>query len=212
MNSKGYQHIIKITIILSFILVIDRPCAAWAQEGNNQVKEGNDAYTRGDYKSAASYYKKALVENPKNEIAKFNLGNALIRQRDVLSAENYFDDVATETTDNSLKSDAFYNKGVAEVRGQKLTEAIDAFKKALLLHPEDDEARENLQKALNDLKKQQQQNSPDQKPNKQKQQQKKKQTSPEMMEQKFNELRDKEKQLQKMLQRKPVSRQPEKDW
>ena len=36
--------------------------------------------------------------------------------------------------------------------------------------------------------------------------------NPEMMEQKFNELRDKEKQLQKMLQQKSNQGQPDKDW
>jgi len=36
--------------------------------------------------------------------------------------------------------------------------------------------------------------------------------NPQMMEQKFNELRDKEKQLQKMLQQKPNQSQPDKDW
>lgn len=180
---------------------------------NRTIKDGNDAYKKGDYKNAAEFYKKALSKDRKNNIAKFNLGNASIKQKDVLSAEKYYDDVAASADDN-LKAKAFYNKGVAEVQQQKLVEAIEAFKKALTLTPDDNETRENLQKAINDLKKQQQQNAPQpQQKNQQKQQQqKKKQTNPEMMEQKFNELRDKEKQLQKMLQRKPNASQPEKDW
>lgn len=197
-------------LLIVFLLLFQH---VHAQQSNVEIKVGNDAYLKGDYKTAAEMYKKVLTREPNNLIAKFNLGNALIKQQDALSAEKYYDEVAMIETDPSIRSKALYNKGVAEIRAQKLIEAIDAFKKSLLLDPDDDQTRENLQKALNDLKQQQQQNSPQQKKqNKQKQQPKKQQTSPEMMEQKFNELQDKEKQLQKMLQRKPVNNQPEKDW
>jgi Ca-activated chloride channel family protein len=185
-----------------------------AQEVNRVIKQGNEAYKKGDYKNAASLYKTALGNDSKNLTAKFNLGNALDRQNDPLNAEKYYDEV-TATTDASLKAKAFYNKGVAEAQQQKLPEAIESFKNALLLTPEDDDTRENLQKAINDLKKQQQQNQPkQQQKNKQKQQpqQKNKMPNPEMMEQKFNELRDKEKQLQKLLQQKQNQGQPDKDW
>lgn len=184
-----------------------------AQEVNRLIKEGNDAYKKGDYKNAAELYKKALSKDAENNIAKFNLGNAFIKQKDVLSAEKYYDDIAASESDEALKAKALYNKGVAEIEQQKLLQAIEAFKKALMITPDDNETRENLQKALNDLKKQQQQKQPQQQQNKkQKQQQQKKPPNPQMMEQKFAELRDKEKQLQKQLQQKPNASQPEKDW
>jgi len=155
-----------------------------------------------------------LGKDSKNAAAKFNLGNALDKQSDPVNAEKYYDDVASSTTNASLKAKSVYNKGVAEAQQQKLPEAIESFKQALTLTPEDDEARENLQKAINDLKKQQQQQQPQPNKSKQKQQpqQKNKMPNPQMMEQKFNELRDKEKQLQKMLQQKPNQSQPDKDW
>jgi Ca-activated chloride channel homolog len=185
-----------------------------AQDISRTINDGNTAYKKGDYKTASELYKKALDKNGDNIPARFNLGNALDKQHDVLSAQKYYDDVSTSTNDASLKSKAFYNKGVALVQQQKLPEAIDAFKQALKLTPEDDEVRENLQKAINDLKRQQQSRSPQQQKNKpkQQQQQQNKQVNPQVMEQKFNELRDKEKQLQKMLQQKPNQAQPDKDW
>jgi Ca-activated chloride channel family protein len=188
-------------------------CVLHAQDVNRMIKQGNDAYKKGDYKNAASLYKTALGKDSKNTTAKFNLGNSLYKQSDFVSAEKYYDEV-TSSTDVSLKAKSFYNRGVAEAQQQKLPEAIESFKHALLLTPEDDDTRENLQKAINDLKKQQQQNQPKPQKNKQKQQpqQKNKMPYPEMMEQKFNELRDKEKQLQKMLQQKSTQGQPDKDW
>ena len=197
-----------LTILFTFIF-----CAGHTQDVNRTIKKGNDAYIKGDYKNAASLYKTALGKDSKNLTAKFNLGNALDKQSDAVNAEKYYADV-TGTTDASLKAKAFYNKGVAEAQQQKLPDAIESFKQALLLTPDDNDTRENLQKAINDLKKQQQQNQPKQQKNKQKQQpqQKNKMPNPEMMEQKFNELRDKEKQLQKMLQQKTTQNQPDKDW
>jgi tetratricopeptide (TPR) repeat protein len=186
-----------------------------AQEVNKIISEGNNAYKKGAYKNASELYKKALRKDNKNNTAKFNLGNALEKQNDGTNAEKYYNEVATAANEASLKAEAFYNKGVTQVLQQKLAEAIESFKESLKLTPEDNDARENLQKAINDLRKQQQSLS-QQNPKKQQkppqEKQKNKLTSQEMIEQKFNELRDKEKQLQKMLQRKPNASQPEKDW
>jgi len=200
-----------ILIIVSIFLFY----ASQAQDVNRIISEGNDAYKKGAYKHASELYKKALKKDDKNSVAKFNLGNALEKQNDAANAEKYYDEVAAFSNEPDLKAKAYYNKGVAQVVQQKLPDAIGSFKEGLKLAPEDNDMRENLQKAINDLKKQQQSLSKQnpkkqQKPKQEKQ--KNKLTNQETMEQKFNELRDKEKQLQKMLQRKPNASQPEKDW
>jgi len=197
--------------ILSILLFY----ASQAQDVNKIISDGNEAYKKGAYKNASELYKKALKKDDKNSTAKFNLGNALEKQNDAANAEKYYNEVAASANEASLKEEAFYNKGVAQVLQQKLPDAIESFKEALKLTPEDNDARENLQKAINDLKKQQQSLSQQNQKKQQKPQQEKqknKLTSQEMMEQKFNDLRDKEKQLQKMLQKKPNASQPEKDW
>jgi Ca-activated chloride channel homolog len=197
--------------ILSILLFY----ASQAQDVNKIISDGNEAYKKGAYKNASELYKKALKKDDKNSTAKFNLGNALEKQNDATNAEKYYNEVAASENEASLKAESFYNKGVAQVLQQKLSDAIESFKEALKLTPEDNDARENLQKAINDLKKQQQSLSQQNQKKQQKPQQEKqknKLTSQEMMEQKFNELRDKEKQLQKMLQKKPNASQPEKDW
>ncbi len=122
------------------------------------------------------------------------------------------------TAEADLQSKAAYNKGLAFVKQKNLPDAINAFKQSLRLSPEDDDARENLQLALNELNKQQPQNEPDQKKKPSKEQQK--QTPPKQnnltqqrADQLLNQLRDQEKQLQKKLQKqKSYSGQQEKDW
>jgi Ca-activated chloride channel family protein len=197
------------TILFTFIFYLLK-----AQDVNKMISNGNDAYKKGAYKNASDLYKKALEKDDKNNTAKFNLGNALEKQNDAANAEKYYDEVAASANEMSLKAKAFYNKGVSQVLQQKLPDAIESFKEALKLIPEDNDTRENLQKAINDLKKQQQSLSQNQKKQQKPRQEKQKNklTNQETMEQKFNELHDKEKQLQKMLQKKPNASQPEKDW
>jgi Ca-activated chloride channel homolog len=212
---KNTQYIQKKLKLFLTILLIFPFYTLLAQDVNKIISDGNDAYKKGAYKNASELYKKALRKDDKNNTARFNLGNALEKQSDAANAEKYYNEVATSADESSLKAEAFYNKGVVQVLQQKLSDAIESFKESLKLMPEDNDTRENLQKAINDLKKQQQSLSQQNQKKQQKPQQEKqknKLTSQEMTEQKFNELRDKEKQLQKMLQRKPNASQPEKDW
>ena len=155
-----------------------------------------------------------MRKDPGNNTARFNLANALQKKNETTEAKKNYDQVIEKTDVNSLKSESNYNKGVAFLKEKDLLQAIASFKESLKQNPNDDEARENLQKALNELKKQQQQNQP--KNNKQQQQNPKQQKqtplNKDMMQQKFNELRNQEKQLQQKLQNKNSTIQPEKDW
>ena len=195
-----------ITILLIFFVKV-----LAAQETNSLIKDANDVYRKGDYKNAAELYKKVLGKDGKNNTANFNLANALLKQNNFEEAEKYYDQASEG--DIGLQAKALYNKGLAQVQQQKLIEAIETFKQSLKMTPEDNDARENLQKAMNELKKQQQQQSPQNTSVKPKPQpDKKKQPDKQLLEQKFNELRDKEKQIQKMLQKKSNIAQPVKDW
>jgi tetratricopeptide (TPR) repeat protein len=193
-----------------------------AQKANIFIGSGNDAYKKADFKTAADQYQKALQQDAKSDIAKFNLGNALQKQDEQAEAEKQYDEVASATHDKSLQASAYYNKGVTLAQQKNLPAAIDAFKQSLRLSPGDDSARENLQKALNDLKQQQQNQSqnnqkkhqsPKQQKQNQQQQQNKNSLTKQRAEQLLSSLREQEKQLQKKLQQqKTTNGQPEKDW
>jgi Ca-activated chloride channel family protein len=192
---------------------------AAAQEDNSYVKKGNEAYRNSNYKLAAEQYQKALALKPDNTAAKFNLGNALQKQKDEAAIQQYDDILSTRNIAPGLKAKTLYNKGVALLKKDDAAAAIEAFKQALSLAPADNEIRENLQKALNEQKQQQQQqqqkkqqDNKDKKKDPNKDQKNARQPNKQMMEQKFNELRNQEKQLQKQLQKKSLEGQPEKDW
>lgn len=196
------------------ILFVASAIFASAQEVNNYIQKGNEAYRKGDFDVAVENYKNALRKQPENNTARFNLANALQRQNETKEAKKNYDEVLSSTGINSLKAESNYNKALTLIKEKELEKAIASFKESLKENPNDDDARENLQKALNELKKQQE---PNQAKNKKQQQQNPKQQkqpplNKEMMQEKFNELRNQEKQLQQKLQNKNNTTQPEKDW
>ena len=58
-----------------------------------------------------------------------------------------------KTKERGLRSNSYYNEGVVLGKQQKLEESIETYKNALRQNPDNTEARENLQKALLELKK-----------------------------------------------------------
>ena len=188
-----------------------------AQKANKSIHQGNEAYRKADFTNAIKDYTKALSADSKNQIARFNMANALQHKSEADKALQNYDDVIKNSSDADLQSKAYYNKGLSRLQQKDVTGAIDAFKQSLRLSPGDNDSRENLQKALEEVKQQQQaqpqqqnQKPPKEEPKKQKQQTKMNQ---QMMEQKFKELQEQEKQLQKELQKQKMNqREPEKDW
>lgn len=197
--------------------------AANAQKADKYLYKGNELYKKQEFEKSSEQYKQALTADPKSPIANFNQGNSLFRQQKFDDAKQSFDEVIDNTTDKSTKEQAYYNKGVAAIKQNKLEESVDAWKNALKLDPADQEARENLQKALRELKKKQQQQqqnkkNKDQKKDQQNQQQQQpppqSKLSKQRVEQLLKALQQKEKEVQDRLQKEKVAspRRPEKDW
>lgn len=192
-----------------------------AQKEKVLIAHGNELYKKQDYNKAAEQYQQATQANSKNPKAQYNLGNAWYKTKKLEEAEGAFNTAAESYKEPLLKSKSYYNKGVALTRQTKLQESIDAYKQSLRLNPNDREARENLQKALNELKKQQQQqnNNQDKKDNNEDKQKKPKEEknnsklNKKQVGQQLNNLRQEEKRLQQSMQKKnnPGSTNS-KDW
>ena len=191
-----------------------------AQQANKIIREGNLSYQKGDFQKAIQDYYQALKKDPGSNTAVYNLANALEKANQPDQAVQQYDQLIHDTRNPQLQSAAYYNKGVTLAKEKKLPDAIASFKKSLILEPDDVAARENLQKAINELKKQQQQQQQSKQSarNQQKEPSKsqprnKNSLSRQRVEQLLNALRDQEKELQKKLQQQKTSVvQPEKDW
>jgi Ca-activated chloride channel family protein len=188
----------KLTILL--ILFIFCNSYGQSQEVEKIIQSGNEFYKKQQYEHAASEYSKAIGTDSSNTTALFNLGNSLYKKNSRDEAIKTYSDLATKTKETGLRSNSYYNTGVVLGKQQKLEESIEAYKNALRQNPDNTEARENLQKALLELKKK---NPPPKKEKEKKQQ--KQQQQPKMSqkeaEQRLKLMEQKEKQVQQRLQK-----------
>lgn len=201
-----------------FLVILFAPVFLSAQKVTETIQQGNELYKQKQWDQAENKYNDALKIDPSNSTAKYNLGNTTFRRGKPDESVKIFDELATLGTVSDNKSKAFYNKGAILSNQKKLEESIDAYKNALRQDPNDKEARENLQKALLELKKKNPPKKEDDKKKKQDQQQKKKQPQPKMnpkeAEQRLKLLEQKEKEVQQRMQKeksKAGGGQP-KDW
>ena len=194
--------------------------AAFSQTSNSLIRKGNQLYKQGEYDKSLSEYERAIKVEPQNTLANFNFGNALFRKEKWEDAEKNFENVITNSKDDNIRQQAFYNKGVSLTKQKKLEESIEAYKSALRLNSNDEDARINLQKALLELKKK----NESQQQKEQKQEQKPKQKEkPKPQQSKLNKreverllraLHQKEQEVQQKMQKnRPRGvTPPEKDW
>lgn len=163
-----------------------------AQTAPEPISKGNEFYRLSNFEGAEKQYRAAAAGKQK-DIAQYNLGNALYRQRKYKEAAETMNALAKSRTDVKIKNRAYYNEGVVYSKQKDLESSIEAYKNALRQNPDDKEARENLQKALLELKQQQQQKN-----NQQKQQQPSKMSQKEA-ERQLDKLQQKEKDIQERL-------------
>jgi tetratricopeptide (TPR) repeat protein len=224
---------VKLAALLPFIFCL-LPALSFAQNDKAIIKKGNEAYQKNEFEKAAEQYQKVITKTPANATAQYNLGNALYKNSKTDEAVAAYDNAATNLLAKEEKSKALYNKGVVLQNNKKLPECIDAYKNALKLNPQDDDARQNLQKALQQLKQQQQQQKKDNKEqkkpkedqkkkeqDKKKEEEKNQQPKPQPSkitkkdaEEKLKALLQQERNLQDKLKKVNVAspNKPEKDW
>jgi Ca-activated chloride channel family protein len=212
--------------------------AAQAQTDRQYVRQGNKLFQKGDFEHAEVAYAKAIEKNEKNPQAHYNLGNALMAQRKDSAAVVQFQAAGQLETNPLRKSQAYHNIGVVCQQNKLYGDAIEAYKQALRLNPNDDETRYNLALCKHEKQKQDQnqqnqnqnqQNKDDQQKkdnqdkqeqkqqdqDQQKQQEQKPQMSKENAEQLLNAAMQQEKQTQKRMkeaEKQGERRQVEKNW
>jgi len=181
---------------------------AIAQSIEENISKGNNYYSVGQFDLAEKFYKDALEKDPENKIAQHNLANALYRQKKYKEAAEMLDGIVKSSKENIVKSAAQYNNGVIKTKQKDLEGSIEDYKNALRLNADDMQARENLQKALLELKQKQKQQQQDQRQNQNPQSN----INQKQAQQKLDELEEKEKKIQQRMQdQKGGAPQPE-DW
>lgn len=135
-------------LALGLLVALSGPAAAWAPW---EVWLGNRAYAEGEFGQAAERYRKALEEDPGDAAARLNLGQALYQQGKHAEAAAEFTKAA-EDPSPAIRARASYDLGNARFEQQDYAGAVEAYKAALRWDEDDDDARHNLQVALDKLK------------------------------------------------------------
>lgn len=198
-----------LSIIWSFLI----SNVLFAQQENQAVQSGNNYYRQQQYDKAEAEYNRALSTSPSDKIAKFNLASSLIKQGKTSDANKLLFLLTTKENHADIRSKAAYDQGVMLTQQKKLEESIELYKETLRLNPDDQDARENLQKALLELKKKNPPKKQEEKKKEQQKQQPKPKITPREAQQQLKLLEQKEKQVQQRLQKnsKEGGSQP-KDW
>lgn len=193
---------------------------SFSQSAKKEIVKGNDAYKKKQYNEAAIAYQKALKRSP-DATAYYNLGNTLYKTGKPDEALKSYDNTVQTAKTNPVKQKAFYNGGVVLQSQNKLGECITAYKNALKLDPNDEDARQNLQRALQQQKQQDQKDKKNDKKDQKKDQDKKDEPKPQPSkiskqdaEEKLKSLLEHEKNLQDKLHKVKANAtdKPKKDW
>lgn len=120
------------------------------------VRKGNRQYERAKYDESIDNYSRALREDPNCFEAKFNTANVQMQKQLYNKAEQTLRKLAQDSTRTELeRGDISYNLGNALFEQQKLEEALDCYRNAMRMNPDDVDAKHNY--ALTKLMLQQQQ-------------------------------------------------------
>ena len=146
--------IMTIALLMPAVLLV-------AQQEKRYIHQGNQLYEKQKYAEAEASYKKSVAQSKQSEAGNFNLADAWYKQKKFDQSAQKFTEIAASAKSKSMKAQAFHNLGNSLFQSKKLEESIDAYKKALLNNPKDDQTRYNLAYAQEKLKQQQQQDKKD---------------------------------------------------
>ena len=128
-------------------LFIGAVCSTDVAELN---RRGNAHYAASEYSVAVDVYRTAQAIDPERRELNYNAGNALDRQGDYTDAIEETRN-ALQGEDDELKALAEYALGNHHAAASQLNEAVEAYKRALLIDPEDEDAKHNLEVLLRRL-------------------------------------------------------------
>ena len=144
-------------IILIVMLASGLMIAACSPSAEKLNQDGNQAYVEQAYLEALEAYQSAQIESPELAEPYYNAANTFYRQGQYDQALEQLQQALQYAEQKGLAENSFFNLGNNLYNTQELETAIEAYKQSLLLNPEDQDAKYNLELALQQQQEQQEQ-------------------------------------------------------
>lgn len=139
--------------IFAVLFFLSLALAAAGQADKRDVRAGNRKFRKGEFKEAEIDYRKAVLKDSTSMKAQYNLASSLYRQEDYEGAGKALSAIAPEVAPASCH----FNSGDVALKRKDYAAAVQAFRNALLLDPDDLDAKENYIYAKKMLQNQQEQ-------------------------------------------------------
>ena len=123
--------------------------AGFAQVDRKDVRRGNRQFRKAQYGDADISYRKGLIADSTSVTAAYDLGNNLYRQGNFQEAGKYYGQAMRHIPEQAPRKqagsafDTYFNLGDAALQQKQYCQAMEAFVQALLINPDDMEAKEN---------------------------------------------------------------------
>ncbi|HPI73736.1 MAG TPA: tetratricopeptide repeat protein [bacterium] len=194
------------------IILLALIASAFSQPGRGKIIQGNKLYDEQKYDEALNKYRDAEVQAPESPILKFNIAAAEYKKKNYEEALKQ-NQAALNQADAIAQGQAYYNTGNTLFRMNKWPECIEAYKKALELNPDDQDAKYNLEyvrklmkdQASKQNQQQQQQEQQQQDQQQQDQQQDQQQQQEQQQQQQQQQQEQDQQEQQQQAQEQPVS-------
>jgi len=141
------------TYFLGLALLLAAVPGAEAASLYEKARQGVSLYEKQSFDEALNKFVDAQIEQPEDAKLKFNIASTHYKMQNYEEAVKGFLDVAATARDAQLEEKALYNVGNAMYRQGKLEEAVEYYKKALELNPQDKDALQNLEFVRDEIKK-----------------------------------------------------------
>ena len=144
----------KTILSIAFLFVLN---FGFSQQWRDSLEAARTAYENKEYGEALKYYESAQKNAPENIDLSDEMAQSAYKAREFKKAEDIYQQNGNKKESKLEKADNFHNLGNARMKNKDYSGAIESYKDALRLNPNDEQTRYNLSEAIRQLNNEQKQ-------------------------------------------------------
>ena len=131
----------KILLAIAFLFVLN---ISFSQQWRDSLEAARTAYENKEYGEALKYYESAQKNAPESIDLSDEMAQSAYKAREFKKAQEIYQQNSQKKELNIEKADNFHNLGNARMKSKDYQGAIESYKDALRLNPNDEQTRYNL--------------------------------------------------------------------